>query len=96
MENEKLITMAEFCTHYRVEPSFIHSLVEFGLIEITTIEETHYLLKDRIREVEKMIRMHYELDINVEGIEAISHLLQRIDHLQEELTSLRNRLHSEG
>ena len=60
------------------------------------VEEKKYLLKDQIREVEKMIRMHYDLDINIEGIEAISHLLQRLDSLQEELTALKNRIHSEG
>lgn len=95
MNNEHLITIEEFCTHYQAESSFIHSLVEFGLVEITTIEATHYLSKDQIREVEKMIRLHYDLDINLEGIEAIAHLLKRIDRLQEELTALKNRLHSE-
>jgi chaperone modulatory protein CbpM len=92
MKNENLIAVEEFCTYYKIESSFIHSLVTHGLIEITLIEETHYLMKDQIKDVEKMVRMHYELDINIEGIEAISHLLQRIDRLQEELTILKNRL----
>jgi chaperone modulatory protein CbpM len=95
MNKEQLITIEEFSTHYKVESSFIHSLAEFGLIEIITIEEMRYLPKDQISEVEKMIRMHYELDINLEGIEAISHLLQRISRLQEELTTLKNRFPSE-
>ncbi|MBI1767214.1 MAG: chaperone modulator CbpM [Bacteroidetes bacterium] len=96
MENEHLIAIEEFCNHYKVEPSFIYTLVEFRLIEIVTVEEKKYLLKDQIREVEKMIRMHYDLDINIEGIEAISHLLQRLDNLQEEVNALKNRIHSEG
>jgi phenylalanine-4-hydroxylase len=92
MKNEDLISVEEFCTHYKVESSFIHSLEAYGLIKITAIEQTHYLIKDQIRDLEKIIRMHYELDINIEGIEAISHLLQRIETLQEELTALKNRL----
>ncbi len=92
MENEHLITIEEFCTHYGIEPSFIHSLVNFGLVEITIIEETHYLMKHQVIDIEKMIRMHYDLDINIEGIEAISHLLQKISDLQEELTFLKNRV----
>ncbi len=41
----------------------------------------------------RIIRLYYELDINLEGIEAIIHLLQRIDtHQQEEIIALRNRL----
>ncbi|CAN5552982.1 hypothetical protein BH10BAC4_BH10BAC4_09700 [soil metagenome] len=92
MENEHLIAIEEFCTHYDIEPSFVHSLVNFGLVEITIIEETHYLMKHQVSDVEKMIRMHYDLDINIEGIEAISHLLQKINDLQGELTVLKNRV----
>ena len=92
MENEHLIAIEEFCIHYKVEPSFIYSLVEFRLVEIVTVEEKKYLSKEQIREVEKMIRLHYDLDINIEGIEAISHLLHRLDNLQEELTALRNKI----
>jgi len=92
MENEQLITIEQFCIHYNIEYSFIQSLTEFGLLEITTVEETQYLSREHIRDVEKMIRLHYDLDINLEGIEAITHLLQRVDKLQEELTVLKNRL----
>lgn len=90
MKNQNLITVEEFCTQYKVESSFIHSLETHHLIEIKVIEETHYLMIDQIREVEKMMRMHYDLDINLEGIEAISHLLQRMERLQDELRVLRN------
>jgi chaperone modulatory protein CbpM len=37
-----------------------------------------------------MIRMHHELEINVAGIEAITHLLVRVEQMQEELRILRN------
>ena len=93
MENEHLITIEEFCTHYKVQSSFIHSLIEFDLIEIIIVEETRCLSKDQIKNVERMIRLHYDLDINIEGIEAISHLLQRINALHAELSALKNRLH---
>jgi hypothetical protein len=36
--------------------------------------------------------MYYDLDINMEGIDAISHLLKRINHLQQELISTQNKL----
>jgi hypothetical protein len=32
------------------------------------------------------------MDINLEGIEAISYLLQRVENLQDEVNVLRNRL----
>ena len=42
--------------------------------------------------MEKISRLHDELEINVEGIEAITHLLERIENLQNEIASLENRL----
>jgi hypothetical protein len=92
METENLIPIEQLCTHYSIELSFIQSLTELGLIQITTIEESQFLLKDQIKDLEKMIRLHYDLDINIEGIEAISHLLLRVNDLQHELSALKNRL----
>jgi hypothetical protein len=34
--------------------------------------------------------MHYELDNNIEGIETINHLLEKIDLLQKEILQLRS------
>jgi chaperone modulatory protein CbpM len=92
MENENLISVEQFCAHYHIEFSFIQSLEELGLLQITTIEETSFLQKEHIKDLEKMIRMHYDLDINTEGIEAIFHILQRVDHLHQELNALKTRL----
>ena len=92
MKNDDLLPVELLCTHYNIEVSFITSLTEFGLIEITKVEETNCLYKTQIKDLEKLIRLHYELDINMEGIDAISHLLRRVDNLHEELTALKNRL----
>ena len=92
METDNLISVQQFCIHHNVEFAFINSLNEYGLIEVTTVEETQYIYKGQLKDLEKMIRMHYELDINIEGIDAISHLLNRVDNLHSELTSLKNKL----
>ena len=62
------------------------------MIEITTIEETGFIPVDQIQQLEKFIRFYYELDINIEGIETISHMLQRVDALQDEIIQPTNRL----
>ncbi len=92
MDNDQLIPLELFCTYYNVEVSFISALTEFGLIEITTVEQTQFIYKETISDLERLIRMHYELEINIEGIEAIAHLLQRVNSLQSELMSVKNRL----
>ncbi len=92
MENEQLIPAEECCTNYNIEYSFISSLQQYGLLEITTIKETRFLTINELQKLEKMIRLHYELEINLEGIEAITHLLDKVEYMQTEMTSLQNRL----
>lgn len=92
MENGNLIPADEFCTRYNVELSFINELNDHGLIEITSIEERYFIPSDRLNDLEKFIRLHYDLDINMPGIEAIAHMLQRIQNMQQEMMTLKNRL----
>jgi hypothetical protein len=85
MENENLVLITKFCTHYEVEPSFISSLNELGIISLLEVHEEHYLSVDEITAVEKMARLHYDLGINLEGIHAITSLLKQITTLQDAL-----------
>lgn len=92
MNIKNLIPANEFCVHHNIGFSFISSLHENGLIKITTIEETSYIHKNQLPELERIIRFYSELKINIEGIETITHLLKRIDELQNEITILKTRL----
>ncbi|MCX6271166.1 MAG: MerR family transcriptional regulator [Bacteroidetes bacterium] len=89
---KNLIPVNEFCTHHNIGISFIHSLQETGLIEIKTVEESVYIHKSRLPELERIVRLYFELDINLEGIETINYLLKQIFIMQDEITMLRNRL----
>lgn len=92
METDQLMLADDFCTYYDVEYSFISSLQESGLIEITTIEERSFIHTNQLQDLEKFARLHYDMDINVEGIEAIAHLLNQIKEMQNELHVLKNKL----
>src|SRR4051812_36398825 len=92
MEERTLISAKEFCNHYQIEISFIHSLHDYGLIEGTTSDEDYLLPQEQLDALEKMVRLHYDLHINLEGIDAIYHLLQRVEDMQREMSLLRNRL----
>jgi len=92
MKTEYLIAVDEFCANHHIEISFISSLQQTGLLEITTIRETGFIDAGQLRQVEKFVRLYYELGINLEGIETISHMLQRIITMQDEIASLKNRL----
>ena len=92
MEAGYLIPIDKFCTSHNIEISFISSLQESGLIEITTIKESAFIEADQLQKLEKFVRLYYELDINLEGIETVNYLLQRINVLHDEITILKNKL----
>ena len=92
MEPEQFIIAEEFCDSHEIELSFLSSLNEFGLIEITLIEEKKLIAESQLPKLEKLVRLHYDLQINLEGIDAIANLLERINRIQEENTILKNRL----
>jgi hypothetical protein len=92
MANAHLITTVDFCRYHNVEYTFINSLHEAGLVQITVVNETPYIAETELQKLERMIHLHNDLEINVAGIEAISHLLDRVEEIQENLRGLKNRL----
>jgi hypothetical protein len=92
MPMEDLIAIDKFCEKQQIDSTFVRTLGEFGLIEVIATQEILYISSSQLPHLEKIIRLHYDLDINIEGIETILHMLQRIDNLQEEVNILKNRL----
>ena len=92
MEAEKYIRITELCTFYEVETSFIDSLKDYGLVEIVIFEVEEVIPEEQVQDFEKILRLHYDLDINLEGIDAIHNLLHQIGELQKEVKLLKNRL----
>lgn len=92
MEKHDRLSAAVFCTHHHIELSFLQLLHEQGLIELHRQNEEAFLQPDEVGVVEKLVRLHYDLQINVEGLDAIGHLLQRLEALQTEVAGLKNRV----
>ena len=92
MSNDPFIPADQFCARHNIELSFISTLHENGLIQMVTVEHTQFIPEDHLPELEKLVRLHYDLDINLEGLEAITYLLQRIESLQDELWRMKRQL----
>ena len=92
MQTEEMIIVNEFCIHHNIEFSFINALQQSGLIEITQAEEKWYVHETQLPQLEKMVRLYYEMDINLEGIETITYLLIRMNDMQQQIIQLNNRL----
>lgn len=92
MGEDQLVAVQQICASYNVETTFISTLSQHGLIDVIKIGDNEYIEPDQLTQLEKFVRFHYELDINLEGIETINYLLERLRNMQEEVTALRNRL----
>jgi chaperone modulatory protein CbpM len=92
MENAGFIEATHFCTVHNIELSFIHTLSEYGLIEIREDETSTWIPEQQVSPLEKYIRFYFDMDINIEGIHAVAHLLNKISHLEDELVQLRRKL----
>ena len=96
MQDENFISVKELCMHHNIEIDFIQSLHDHGLIELTTIEEHILIPITKLAEVEKMIRIYYDLDVNIEGIDVIWHLLKRLEEADDKICKLKNKLRFYG
>ncbi len=92
MTTADLFPVAELCKQHQIAVAFLHELSENGLVQIVTIAETEYISAERLSETERFIRLHNDLSINLEGLEAIAHLLHKVEHLQAQIRELHNRL----
>jgi len=91
MKTENLITVDEFCIYHNVEFTFINSLQQAGLVDVKEVDKIIFIPKSELKKLQKIISLH-ELDINIAGIEAITHMLERIEQMQENMRGLRNKL----
>jgi len=92
METE-LITIDEYCVNYSVDPSFITALEESGLIVLKVIEEKKFIHFAQLVEMERFIHFHYDLNINMEGIDVIMNLLKKVKQMQQEIDDLKTHIH---
>jgi len=92
MTTTQLIATDDFCIYHQIEQTFINDLQDAGLVHITIVNQQRFIPHDELPQLEKLTRMHRELDINVPGIASIVSLLERIESMRREMNVLRNTL----
>ncbi|MCY4778133.1 hypothetical protein ORI89_00610 [Sphingobacterium sp. UT-1RO-CII-1] len=84
-----LIKIVDICKSHQIETQFIRNLSESGLIQIITEREEEFVDEEELRPLEQFVTWHYELDINLQGIEVAYSLIKKIEKLQEEIERLK-------
>ena len=92
METKNLISANKLCELYNIPTSFVDDLMDYELIEIVVRDEESFIEEDHIRHFEKLMRLHYDLNINYEGLDVILNLMKQIEEMRSELQYLRNRI----
>jgi chaperone modulatory protein CbpM len=80
--NER-ISREELVQIYNIEITFFDELVDYGLLNIETENEIRYLMYEDLPTFERFANWHYDLEINLPGLEVINNMLQRMEDLHQ-------------
>ena len=92
MTVQQLIPAQEFCKHYGIEISFLQSLQEFELIILREQNGEQFIQTEELLLAEKLVRLHIDLQVNLEALDIIQRLLKLQQALNDENRNLRNKL----
>ena len=92
MATEKYILVRLFCEQTQIEDEFVKNLQEYGLVDFEERENNVFIDESDISEIERMFRLHNDLGINYEGLDAIKQMLNRMHKLEKEMELLQKKL----
>lgn len=87
------ISITELCEGYKIERTYVQDLQDFGLLDFKIERNEPHLNMVELPKFEKILNFHQELKINLEGIEVILKLLEKVQKLNQDVNSLRRRLY---
>ena len=90
--DHQLIIMDTYCQRTSIQQDFIHNLNGLGLITVVRQEEVSCIQDVDIPKIEQLHRIHMDLNVNMEGLDVIYQMLDRMQHMQDEIRQLRREL----
>lgn len=79
------ISVVQFSQYHQIEPQFVIDLYQNGLVVLQKRDQEYYIEENDLSNIERYIKFHYELGVNLEGLEVINHLLNQIERLQKQI-----------
>jgi len=86
------ISREELVKIYNIEVTFFDELVASGLLNIHTENEIRYLMYEDLPSFERFTNWHYDLEINLPGLEVIHEMLRRMEDLKQKNRELMSKL----
>jgi chaperone modulatory protein CbpM len=85
---QERISREDVVKHYNIEVHFLDSLEEFGLLKTFEENDVKYIYFEELANLERFANWHYDLEVNLPGLEIIHNLLNKIDNLLRENRNL--------
>lgn len=89
IEDSETMSYTEVCHKYNIPKELLLEMMEYGLFSnhSSQIEQLQLHPKE-LRRIESAFRLHRDLGINLPGVVLAIELLEKIEHLDDELTIL--------
>lgn len=87
-----IIKITEYCNYCQADLDFVDSLEKVGLIETSVIKGERFIHEDQLPDLDRYANWHYEMDINIEGIDALRNAVEKMHQLQSEISYLKEKL----
>lgn len=79
---------------YNIEITFFDSLEESGLLKTEIQDDVKYLLYEELPAFERFANWHYDLEVNIPGIEMIHELISKLEKIKLENHRLLQKLNA--
>jgi hypothetical protein len=86
------ISREELVKIYNIEVTFFDELVDSGLLNVEMENEIRYLMYEDLPSFERFANWHYDLEINLPGLEVIHEMLRKMEDLKQKNRELMNKL----
>lgn len=87
--NER-ISIEEIIRLYKIDYTFLDQLIDSELLHPETENSIRYIIYEELPHLERFANWHYDLDVNLPGIEIIHKLLSQMEELRNENRRLTN------
>ena len=84
------ITIEEINRIYKIDYSFLDQVIDSELLHPQTENSIRYIIYEELPHLERFANWHYDLEVNLPGIEIIHKLLNQMDELKNENRRLIN------
>ena len=89
MLNNEFVPAELFCNMYSINVAVVESWQKMGLVDLIEYEEKPYIPNDQLHKLEQLLRLHFDLNIQLEDVDVVYNLIEKVKLLQKENLILR-------